>query len=98
MNKVTDNYSEIQDKFRLLIIYVVCYCKLNSDYLNKIIESLKALHNSEFDENLIRALYTKRKVSFSYNLKAIDSVNETQPSGSSSYSSILSGFASHVTS
>lgn len=58
-NKETDKKDEINDKIRLLLIYIFCSSDL-SDVIS-IIDRLNSLHKEAFNEEFIQSLLKKRK-------------------------------------
>ena len=58
-NKPTDKTDEINDKLRLLLIYI--YCSGDLSDVKSIIEVMKNLHKDSFNEDFISSILKKRK-------------------------------------
>lgn len=59
MRRETDNPQEFMDKLRLLLIFI--YCSSDIQEIKSVMELLKTLHPSEFEESTIHTILRKRK-------------------------------------
>lgn len=57
--KETEKKDEISDKVRLLLIYIFCSEDLSD--VKQIIETMRTLHQSSFNEEFISSILKKRK-------------------------------------
>lgn len=60
MKKETETPKEFMDKMRLLLIFIFCSSDIHE--IKGVVEILKTIHASEFDETFVQALIKKRKV------------------------------------
>ncbi|CDW72057.1 sec1 family protein [Stylonychia lemnae] len=88
MRKDTQKQDEFEDKMRLLLIYIICSSDLTD--IKQILDTLKTIHNDQFDEEFVQGLLKKRK-DFE-NIVGSGSLQNQQPT-----QSFISGLAKQVT-